>query len=488
MTLTGSRTTRRARARPGGVSVRWDLLLLGVSAASLVLPTRLLIPLWLTVALLVCAWTWASQADAPARQSLSAITLLGLVASIPVNVLGLEAIDVLYYALAVGALSVSMTRIREAPLPVGTFALLGLCTVWFCATVIHTDFTQLFVRTATVLLPLAGAFIAAGQMHMSVRTRAVNFFIALAAFHAVVAIVEVVLDSSAPWKVGTNRRGLDMTSPLIPAVERAATSFGHPLILSLVLLLAMGFLAGRFGWLPVIPRLALGLLLFTGVVLSGSRSAAAMGVVLLLLLVVAGRSTPRTLLAASAVLMATPFVVDSGYLREIIYRLTSSGSVSHRLQSWDAFGKLLTEQPMDRIFFGNGLASTADLFKANLLQASAFTVVDNQLVTTFAHGGALALILAVGLVLGAVIRADFRDLPAVVIVASQFLIFDLFTWPATTVLTALALSWGLNPRTDVGGTDRWSRRMTPEAVEHARQAEDRMTRHESHKRQWWEGT
>lgn len=486
MTATSSRMLRHTRARPGGVSSRWDAALIFFSAVSLFLPHGLLIPLWAIVAFLLAGWLWASRADAGTRQVMAATVLLCLVGLIPVNLLGLTAPDVLVFALAVGILTFSMTRFRQVALPVGTFGVTALCVVWFCTTALQAELVQILVRSATVLLPLAAVFVAAGQMHMSVRTRVVNFFIIFASFQAVVAVVESELGPEAPWRTNNNYRGLDMTSPLIPTLQRVEGTFGHPLILSLVLLMAMGFLASRFGWLPLAFRGPLGLLLLTGVVLSGTRSAAAMGVVLMLLVIVSDRSTPRYLLVTSGVLVASPFIFESNYMQQVLGRLTSSGSVSHRLESWDAFGKLIFEQPFMRVLLGNGLDSTARLFDEGLLQTSTFTVIDNQIVTALAHGGIVAMLLLVGLMLGAILRADLRDLPAVVIIASQFFLFDLSTWPATTVLMALALAWGLNPRTEIGGANTWSRRLTPAAIKGADRGWGQESRHDSLKRDKWE--
>jgi hypothetical protein len=246
---------------------------------------------------------------------------------------------------------------------------------------------------------------------------------------AVAAIVETFVADSLIW---FSQRGGQSAHALIPGGVRAEATVGHPLVLGFVLLAALLLLLTRFGGPVAVFALVL---LVVGIVATGSASVILVGVL-------AGcyslwrrwtgflRTTAFVVALAAATVLLLAGILPGGLLDEV-----SGSNASHRAASVAAIPSLLTERPVGEVLIGSGWGANAGLYSSGVIQASGSNAIDNQWVTTLAHGGVLGCVALVCFTYVSLRRTRSDYHPVLLASFVMFFSFDLLTWmvPATLI-------------------------------------------------------
>lgn len=274
------------------------------------------------------------------------------------------------------------------------------------------------------------------------RRRLTAALIVLAVAQAFYAVFETVTNAAPLWagaavdvSEGPPTR---LASELIPGLLRAQGTLGHPLPLALLLLVAIGLVL-RYPFARRWARPVLLVALFTGVAVSGSRSALVVGVLLLLFApgrdrwVAAARGVYLAAVSVAVAAVSGLLTTDSG----VGQAFSESGSFTHRAGALAAIERLLTRQDDVTVLIGNGWRSAQRVFDSGLLQQDRFFAVDNQWVTLLVTAGLAGVAVFAALTVVTIVRAGADLRPAVVALFATFFVYDLLLWPGSWALLAL---------------------------------------------------
>ncbi|QNK80975.1 O-antigen ligase [Nakamurella sp. PAMC28650] len=326
------------------------------------------------------------------------------------------------------------------PLMVMSFGLLA-------ATVAFDSRGGVLLLLCRSVVPGVSCFFLARRMLPAGLNRVCGAIVALAAAQSVMAIAEPFVFPTHLWAPAA----LDSLGNVAPltnailgsAIERSQASLGHPLPLGF--LLAVGLvLVLRVLPLTWLPKVLIIMLLLVGLVFSGSRNSLILAVGLLLFFGVRKLSAPR-LVAVSLLFLGVVVIAALAGLfsSEAITNFAASGSYTHRIAAYGAFGQLLGGQSLAAAVIGNGYGSTQRLFNAGLLQTDGFNVVDNQFVLMLSQGGLVALVTFSALCVESFFGRNWLWRGAVVVVVANSLIFDWFSWPSCSSLGLFCLGAAL---------------------------------------------
>lgn len=288
------------------------------------------------------------------------------------------------------------------------------------------------------------------------RLRICRFVVCMAGALAAYAVVEVVVGLPPIGGVPRRDDGSVLPMPneifLGTGLGRAEATLRHPLLLSFILLVAIGLalhpkIVPRFRW-----RLLVVLGLFGGILASGSRSAAAVAV-LLVLFTFSPRPWVGLLTGASGLLALVLVGVAGGVLDSAVVRnFLSDPSLSHRLAGVDAAGHLMGTQSGWQTVIGNGYWQVPRLFDEGKLQSDGFHAVDNQFVYTFAELGIVGLLALAWVLWRALLRTDGLVLRAVAAGLAMFLSYDVLVTPSSlgVLVVLLGLTRGARLARDAG--------------------------------------
>jgi hypothetical protein len=267
-----------------------------------------------------------------------------------------------------------------------------------------------------------------------------RMFVILAAAQAAYAVVEVAAKPPVLWASPVPENFIwsesRLPSELIAGMVRGQGSFGHPLLLAFVLVVAAGLVLRQK--VTLLRFLTVGVL-FAGVLATGSRSASLIMAAMILfafgarkLAVVRG-----VLLAGAGFLLAS----GTGMLGAVVERFSESGSLTHRQGAIDALPRLISEQTPSALAFGNGWFSREALYDRGLLQLDGFVAIDNQFVSLLVTAGWVGLALFILLMLGAIRHAGSEYRIALLAAFTMFAVFDVNEFPATWALLSLFIGF-----------------------------------------------
>ncbi len=326
--------------------------------------------------------------------------------------------------------------------------------------------------TAAAALP---AFFLGGQLERT-RLRTISLvLLALALAESALAVVEPFafpghLWVSAPIDVDGVTKSLK--NPFFSGYQRSQATFGHPLALGILLVIAFALLIRVLNDMKLSLRLFSGAALVVGLVFTGDRSC----MIAALLILIAGTrlTASRVFISLGIGLAGILFVLLANLAGgKTISSFASSGSYVHRTSAYGLLWKLMSTQPLAAAFGGNGFGSTQRLFDKGLLQTDGFNVVDNQFVLTQAQGGILALAALVVLVVLAIRYARPQLRPVLLFAVAVSVIFDWMSWPSASALIFTLMGAALASLQPSKVTDRYlleSLESSPAQVPFIRQA------------------
>jgi hypothetical protein len=310
------------------------------------------------------------------------------------------------------------------------------------STVHHGTLPDLLRGLLTTAL-LAGCCLLAAHCTPADRDVVVAVVIALALAQLAFAAASAFLGLPAPWGLLGEAGSVFGRNELLPAVGgRTTGTMAHPIPFG-TLMAAAAALAATARRLRPVPRLVLTAACGSGVLLSGSRSAA----LVLLAGLLAGLLWPgatRTGVAGRVVVLlaaAVAVLASDVSTHPALTSLEGTGSLTHRLGALEAVGRLLG-RPLPETILGSGQGSLRTLYADGLLQQDGFFAVDNQLVTTFALSGLVGVLCLVAAVGVGLLRGDRSTRAGALVVVLAFAFFDTLEWTSTAVLLALLIALG----------------------------------------------
>ncbi|THE19459.1 hypothetical protein E1J17_00820 [Kocuria rosea] len=283
----------------------------------------------------------------------------------------------------------------------------------------------------TVQVTATAIFLAVAARLTGLMTFFWKVIISLACAEAIYAVWEIATDAPPLFRgarVSADGTSLRLGSDMIPGIERAQGTFGHPLPLAFFLILSalVLILCFRWSWYVKVP---LWVLIGVGVIVSGSRNA-----LLLFVLLSALAYSKRALSYRGPVVV---FALGAGILlfwsdiSSQSVRLLTSGSFSHRVGALQSMEVLILERGVIRGLFGDGAASAPRLFEQGLLQDDGLQAIDNQLALTLAQQGVIGLLILLLIFLSAWRRSDMALRIILVGIFLECMIFDLLAWPSS---------------------------------------------------------
>lgn len=289
----------------------------------------------------------------------------------------------------------------------------------------------------------------------------IRSIIQLGAFEALYALYEYVAKPAVLWAspVPEKWEWMDtrLANEILTGGLRSQGTFGHPLLLSFVLIVALG-LTLRYPFKGRVLRFCLVGLFFASAVAAGSRSAALIMAALALFTYGMSRYAwvRGVFLTAAGALLA---FTSSFFSSAVVARFNDSGSLSHRQGAIDAVPRLLSDQPGFQVFFGNGWYSTQAVYDRGLLQLDGFVAIDNQFVALLVTTGVVGVVIFLAILAISFKLAGPDIRPALLGSAAVFLVFDVLEFPGTWGL--MAITMGLSTMTAAVKMDPTSREAAP---------------------------
>ncbi|WP_406472434.1 O-antigen ligase family protein [Streptomyces sp. NBC_01615] len=324
------------------------------------------------------------------------------------------------------------------PLPL---FLIGYLIVTYCSTQASSNEgagRQLLMHaTVGLAFLVCGATLNEGE-RAGVQTAAV----VLASGQALYAVYEFASQPPVLWASAVPGASERKRHEILTGAYRAQGTFGHPLLLSMFLVVALAIVMRRplrnQGMYAATVALLLG-----GVFCSGSRSALIVAVAMVLFVFGSRNySVTRGVVLSGVVgfLVALSPIGSDAYKR-----FTGSGSLSHRLGAIEIIPNLLVQPPFE-LWFGHGWYSTKTLFRRGLLQNDGLMAIDNQWVATLATSGLIGVAFWLALMVVSLRAAPLQLRLPLTAAFLPFLVFDVLEFPSTWSLLALFLGMAATRR------------------------------------------
>jgi hypothetical protein len=264
-----------------------------------------------------------------------------------------------------------------------------------------------------------------------------RFVVYVALGEVAIAILQSRGSLNLPWESLAPGYGTGVfENEILTGHLRTPGTFGHPLPLSFLFVIAIGILARGKDLFAARTRALYGALIITGCLLAGARSS--LIIIAVALVFFAGtqrhagtRFAKGAYFTAWALLAA---VTVGAFQSSVVQKLLHSGSVSHREGAYASIPHLFNRQGNTQILIGNGWLGTIKLFERGLLQTDGFKAVDNQFVTLLVTSGLVGLLLFAGVAYRSLRWADPVTRLPVLCGLGMFAIFDVLLWQSTFVL------------------------------------------------------
>ncbi len=406
--------------------------------------------------------------------ALSLTAFLSIVIAVPFGKLPHNRATSIVFVVALLTISLSgLARATQRP-PRGRFVAIAFFALLVPASMFGPDkgAVKFLALTAAAALP---AFFLGGQLDRA-RLRTISLvLLTLALAESALAVIEPFAFPRHLWvsaPVDVDGLAKTLKNPFFSGYQRSQATFGHPLALGILLVIAFALLIRVLNDMKLSLRLFSGAALIVGLVFTGDRSC----LLAAALILIAGTrlTAARVFISVGIGLTGILFVLLANVAGgKTISSFTSSGSFVHRTAAYSLIWKLMSTQPLAAAFGGNGFGSTQRLFDKGLLQTDGFNVVDNQFVLTQAQGGILALTALVVLALLAIRYARPQLRPVVLFAIGVSVIFDWMSWPSASALIFTLMGAALASLQPSKVTDRYlleSLESSPTQVPYMRQA------------------
>lgn len=373
--------------------------------------------------------------------------IVGYVGVFSIGVVTLAPVHLVPSAIRFGQLLIfallGVIVIARRRLPAMHLSIAAMFLVYLAVTFVSTRLDALpgamfqFVLHAVIGLAFLVIGLAANPDERRMITR---FVIGLAAVQAVYAVIEVIALPPVLWASPVPSTFATpfsrLSSEIVPGLLRAQGTFGHPLLLSMFLAVAMA-LTARYTFTDSRTKIVLTAVFLLGALATGSRSTLLIMVVLILFAY--GRQQMSLLRGVLIGAASVALLYLGGFFgSSIVDRFSDSGSVSHRAGALDAVPRLLS-QPFEQVLIGNGWYSREYLFDRGFLQLDGFLAVDNQFVSLLVTAGLLGVALFAAIIVASIWVAPAVLRPALFAAFAMYVVFDVNEFPAPWAMLALLL-------------------------------------------------
>jgi hypothetical protein len=249
-----------------------------------------------------------------------------------------------------------------------------------------------------------------------------------------IAIIEALIGGVEVFVIRATFTGSDEGGPhpLINGTVRAEGTLGHPLVAGMVML--VGLLLVLTSDLAIRWKAILVAVLGTGVLASGSSSVYLTALLCLTVHFLKSRSTVLRLAKYVTVAAAAFYLLFGSAILAPVTDDVSGVNSTHRLNSFIAFPRLLTERSIQEGLFGSGWGSAKQNYQAGYLINDNFFAIDNQFTTVMMSAGLLGFVLFVAAVALALWQSDASTRLAQFSMVFMFLSFDVLGWGSTAAL------------------------------------------------------
>jgi hypothetical protein len=401
--------------------LRWyGLLIFTVAAATL---GAVVSPV-LTLALALLAVSiWGAAAGSEHRLGVGVLGALAGAILIPPLYTALPP----YAGLAAGSLWLAILALtaRRPPGVTATFTLFTVVMALGLATTMAAAPVPWLTDQVSFFTIMVGFF---AQSLTPSEWRLVRFgIICIATIQALIGGVEVFVTKAT--FTGSDEGG---PHPLINGTVRAEGTLGHPLVAGMVML--VGLLLVLASDLTIRWKLVLSAVLGVGVLASGSSSVYLTAMLCLTFHFLKSKSSVVRLAKYVTVAAAAFYLLFGTAILAPVTDDVSGVNSIHRLNSFIAFPRLLTDRSIQEGLFGSGWGSAKQNYQAGYLINDNFFAIDNQFTTVMMSAGLLGFIVFVAAVTLALWQSDSSTRLAQFSMVFMFLSFDVLGWGSTAAL------------------------------------------------------
>ena len=345
---------------------------------------------------------------------------------------------------------------RAIRLPKSTIIVALLSLMLVLPTVIQTDMSTT-AKSVGIGAMWVLVFLGAANLRRDLRPRIAVAVIVAACAEAVLAILESLVKLEVVREQITGSAAEQeyiLRDNLILGdwTNRAQGTLGYPipfaafLTIGLFVALLSGVIRSRLLIAATV------LLILSGIVLSGTRSAAvalAVGlatwcVSLIISAVVHKKKLPGLKLAITATLVVGAGV--AAFLARAV--LIGDFSLLHRGAVIDtAWG--LRDLPLLRLLFGSGYNTSGKLFDEGILTTDGLQTIDNALISQVIASGLVGLVLLLVILVLAIKRADIATRSVLTAIIAFYFFFDVMAWHAMTGVLFVAVGFAVTTKRDI---------------------------------------
>lgn len=249
-----------------------------------------------------------------------------------------------------------------------------------------------------------------------------------------IAVVQAVLAVAEVWTgpLLGDKITMSVENPFLAGLDRVQGTLGHPLVLSVVLLL--GLALTLTSPMALVKRIVLSALFVPAIVLAGSSSSAVTAAALVAWAIVARKTVAMKLMGGLVLVAVVLAVFQTGVRAESLQDDLSGQNISHRVNILMSISGLFTEQGIYPTLFGNGLGHNEHLYDQGILPDYGFSAIDNQWVNALIQSGLVGLMILVAFAVLLFKRAPRLWRTALIPFALMTISFDVLSWYSMAVL------------------------------------------------------
>ncbi|MFF2316484.1 O-antigen ligase family protein [Arthrobacter sp. NPDC058097] len=273
--------------------------------------------------------------------------------------------------------------------------LVGLLVAVYVAASAASGVTDNFVKSLSIGFLWFVAFLVAANVEPNEKSRFFKLVLVAAVLELAIAVGETLIGlPSIRSMVAATQDGIYTVRPntiLGAWTNRAQGTIGYPIPLAHFFALGLAIVVFAHLGLSIFNRWLAAILLFAGILLTGTRSGVAAALASLAAgLLVSRRGEQSKLRIWLLVLLATAALLGVLILMDQ-ENLSTDGSFTHRVGVLTSIGEIV-RLPAERVLFGSGLNSHESLFELGYLGTSGTFAVDNGFITLLIYTGVVGLV------------------------------------------------------------------------------------------------
>ncbi|MBT2552816.1 O-antigen ligase [Arthrobacter sp. ISL-5] len=287
----------------------------------------------------------------------------------------------------------TVPHIRQFRIPQATLWVFALVATYVAASA-ASGITDNFIKSLSIGFLWFMAFFVGINVDDREKSRFYKSILIFAALETGLAVCETLIGSAdIRTLLAATQDGTYTVRPntiLGPWTNRAQGTIGYPIPLGHFLAIALAVVIFSALRLSTLQRVLGGLVLFGGILLTGTRSGIAAAVALIAAGVLFTQRGKYSGLRFLVIVVLGAFALIAAVTLLDEDQLASDGSFTHRVGVLTSIGEIL-RLPAERVLFGSGLNSHEGLFELGYLGTNGTFAVDNGFVTLLIYAGIFGL-------------------------------------------------------------------------------------------------